>query len=56
MAPPWGHLYPWGLMYIYMYIFIFLCHIATGVCVVYIHVVKEVASFQGGWSINGHGA
>ena len=36
-----------------IYIFIFLCPLAR-LCVVY--VVKEVVSFPGAQSINGHGA
>ena len=36
---------------IYIYIYICLCQL----CIVYVHVVKEVASFRGAWLINGGG-
>ena len=52
---PVGHPYDcfpvdsiYGYIYIYNYIHIYMLVSLTQVCIVYVHVVKEFASFQGG--------
>ena len=51
------YIYTHVYIYIYtcVYIYIYILASLMQVCIVYVHVVKKIASFQGVWSINGRG-